>query len=259
MPPPEVPKEGGKRPRKIPPKKTVVEPAPSHDGAPCFTAYTVDCYENSRPQFVLRIYDTTPAAGNPDRIRELALKIHKGTEVERCLGPYDTEGDRIEVVGLPLPQDTADEQRAEVCMAHHMAEVSARCQHRPDFYLPATFDNMGWWRAVVVLDRLEEGWEGAALYRPEPENGLRSEHGMVPPGQIKTYPHGRFILVRWDLTEWARQENQEEPLPEVDLTPYAIWELGRCLRGFREYMGMFRCFVQDGHLERELRGEAHDK
>jgi hypothetical protein len=139
-----------------------------------------------------------------------------------------------------------------------MTEVSFRRQRHPDFYLPATLDNMGWWRAVIVLDWLEEGWEGAALDRPEPENGFRSEHGMVPPGQTKTYPHGRFILVRWDLTKRAKQENEEEPLPEVDLTPYAICELGRCLRGCRDHMGTFRCFVQDGHLERELRGAAHE-
>jgi hypothetical protein len=258
MRPPESLKEGGKRPRKNSPKETGVEPAPSHDGSPCFTAYTVDCYENSRPQFVLRIYDTAPAAGNPDRTRDLALKVHKGTELERCLGPYETDRDRIEVVGLPLPQDASDEQRAEVCMAHHMTEVSFRWQRHPDFYLPATFDSMGWWRAAVVLERLEEGWEGAALYRRAPESGLRSEHGKVPPGQIELYQHGRFISVQWELTEWARRGNEEEPLPEVDLAPYAIWELGRCLRGFREHMGAFKCFVQDGRLERELRGEAHE-
>ena len=62
-------REGGKPPRKIPPQETVVEPAPSHDGAPCFTAYTINVYDTTRPQFALRIYDTTPEAGNPDRAR----------------------------------------------------------------------------------------------------------------------------------------------------------------------------------------------
>lgn len=240
------------------PKETVVEPAPRHDGAPCFTAYTVDAENTTRPQFVLRIYDTTPAAGSPERTRDLAFKIHRGTEFERCELQPAVDRDRVEVVGLPLPRGTSDEQRIEACMAHHMAEVSSRRQHARDFYLPATFDVEGWWRAVVVLDRLEEGWEGAALYRSAPENGFCSEPGMLPPHAAKTDPHGGFVKVRWEMTELAKRQMEEVgcPLPEVAVTPYPIWVLGNNLGGLRAHMGAFRCFVKEGGLEREFRGKA---
>lgn len=265
MVPPAPPKLGGIRPRLILPKETVVEPAPSHDGAPCFTAYTVDVECTTRPLFVLRIYDTNPAAGSPGHIRDLAFKIHRGTEFERCDIQTAVDGDRIEVVGLPLPQATSDEQRVEACMVHHMADVAyRRQQHGRDFYLPATFDVEHWWRAVVVLDHLEEGWEGAALYRLRPESGFNGEdNGKHPPRGTdprKTDPYGGFLMVRWELTELAKKWMEEvgESLPDPAVTPKSISRLGHSLADLREHMGGFRCFVLEGGLERELRGEASD-
>ncbi|EON98439.1 putative arca-like protein [Phaeoacremonium minimum UCRPA7] len=251
---------GGRRPRKILPKEAVVEQAPSHDGAPCFTAYTVDAEQTTRPLFALRIYDTTPeaeAGEGADRTRQLALDIHSGTEFERCDTAPAVDRDRIEVVRLPMPADTPDEQRIERCQAHHMAEVRARTtSHRADFYLPATFDTEGWWRGLVIIDRLENGWEGVTLNRPRPEKGFTSEGGMIPPSARRTDPHGGLLYVRWELTELARRENEHDPLPEVAVSQYPIYRLANCLADLREHMQAFRQFVQEGGLERELEAES---
>ncbi|KAJ9148556.1 hypothetical protein NKR23_g4904 [Pleurostoma richardsiae] len=249
-----VPTEGGgRRPRKILPKEAVVEEAPSHDRAPCFTAYSVDPEETSRPLFALRVYDTTPEAGGADRTRQLALKVHSGTEIERCDVAPAVDRDRVEVVGLPMAADTPDEQRIERCQAHHMAEVRARITaRRVDFYLPATFDVEGWWRGLVIIDRLEGGWEAVALGRPRPEKGFTSEGGMIPPSERRTDPHGGLLYVRWELTELARRENEHDPLPEVAVSQYPIYKLANCLADLRDHMGAFRQFVQEGGLEREL-------
>lgn len=83
MSPPEPPKEGS-LPRNLSPKGTVVEPAPSHDGPPCSTAYSVAAENTAAPQFILCIYDTTAAGASPEGTCDLAFKLHRVTEVERC-------------------------------------------------------------------------------------------------------------------------------------------------------------------------------
>ena len=260
-PPPE--QGGGRGPRKILPLIPVVEPAPSHDGVPCFTAYTVDAEHTDRPHFALRIYDTTPAAGDPARARDLALKIYLGTKLDRYnyeavapMEPNDSAGrDRIELVGLPLPRDASDDQRVQACTAHHMAELAARRQRVGwgGFYLPATFDACGWWRAIVVIDRLEEGWEGAALGRPWPRERVRDQRGRAWAAED---PYGSFLYVQWELTELARREMEEmeEVWDEVAVAAYPILKLGRSLGDLREHMGGFGCFASEGGLEKHMMG-----
>lgn len=99
---------GGRPPLRIHPE-TVVVKVPSHDDTPCFTAYTVyEEYEDC-PKFGLRVYDTTPSAGSEDRIRDLATKIHEGTEKERNTRCRSVDRDYIEVQGLPLAADVTEE------------------------------------------------------------------------------------------------------------------------------------------------------
>ncbi|KAK3304120.1 uncharacterized protein B0T15DRAFT_230931 [Chaetomium strumarium] len=252
---------GGKPPRKRPPEEVVVDQAPSHDGAPCFTAYTRSAERHRPPLFALRIYDimlydTMPAAGDTERIRQLALQLHTGTEFERCdaTAAPDLMRDRVQVVGLPMAADVPDGRRVECCQAHHMAEVAARiATRRRDYYLPATFHTDGWWRALVVIDRLEEGWEGVVLNRPRPERGFNWGRGKVPESK-RTDPYGGFLYARWEVTEVARPywEEAEAPLPEVDVTPYPVHWLAHCLAGMREHMSTFRDFIHMGGLEEEL-------
>ncbi len=145
-------------------------------------------------------------------------------------------------------------------MTHHMAEVAARRRHHPGFYLPGTFDPEGWRRRIVVLVRLEEGWEGAALHRPRPKPRLMPEDPWVPPEnhqvspeRVRADPYGELITVRLDLTELARQEmDEDDPLPEVAVTQCMMWQLGHALATGRVHMANFQRFVYDGDLEREL-------
>jgi hypothetical protein len=142
-----------------------------------------------------------------------------------------------------------------------MAELAARRQLSPDFYLPATFDRQFYWRRVVVIDRLEEGWEDATLYRPEPEDGfMMAYNGKLPPRVAKTDPHGGHLNVRWELTELAKQwmEAWVDTLPDPAVTALPISRLGDSLADIRKQMGAFRCVVLGGGLERELQVEGRN-
>lgn len=289
-----------------------MEQAPSHDGAPCFTAYTVDAENMGRPLFAIRVYDTTPEAGGADRTRDLALKIHRGTEHERVERQPAVDRDRIEVVGLPMAPDTPDERRIEACKAHHMAEVAARTSRAAaaaaaavvsstrgsgsgsgghndgssgssgsgrdsdnksdqrvvlaaaadSFYIPATHDLRGWWRAILIIDRLEDGWEGVALDRPSPELGYFSTDRQYFRAGRKTDPHGGFLLVKWDLTDLAWRLYEEEKLEDEEAeAPLELWDVSSpipCLAGqlatVRDHMSAVRCYVLDGGLKQELLG-----
>ncbi len=172
-----------------------------------------------------------------------------------------------EYVGLPMPPDASDDQRVEACMAHHTAEVAARRHHR-GFYLPETFDAERWRHGIVILVRLGEGWEGAALHRPRPKQWWEPGGGPVPPEnhmtsreQARADPHGEFITVRWNLSQLARREMEEIEnywMPEVAVLPSMMWELGHAIKSRREHMSTFQCFVHDGGLETELQGEVYD-
>ncbi len=247
------PEEGGRPPRRILPKEHVVEQAPSHDGTPCFTAYSIDAENKERPLFSLRVYDTRPEAGNAETIRTLALKIQEGTEAERCEAQPAVDRDRIEVVGLPLPPDASNEQRFAVCRAHHLVEIAARkAARKADFYIPATHDNYGYWHAFVILVHLGEGWESEALNRLPidseqlfKENGLEWSEGL-------TNSYGGFLQAKWGLTELAKREYAEDPQPDFFFAARPIYRLARGLAELRDGMSRFRCFVLEGKLEEEL-------
>lgn len=270
MPPPEErPEEGGRRPRKIPPRENVVEPAPSHDGTPCFTAYWRDVERSSRPLFALRIYDVRPEAG--DSAKALALAIHQGTLPERQDEMLDRDRDRIEVVALPMALDSSEEQRIEACKSHHMAEVaSCQASHTTDFYLPAHFDTTGYWRALIIIDRLGEGWETVVSNRPFGYGtGFGPDEMQLLSSEKDSNQYGSYTIARWALTEWARKEDEEmmaedeaaapedrwgdlELRPEMDIDRFPIRVLGNSLAEMREYMSRFRNYVDGGGLEIEM-------
>ncbi|KXH62716.1 hypothetical protein CSAL01_12342 [Colletotrichum salicis] len=87
--------------------KTIVHPAPSHDGIPAFVAYSVpgDTPGNAdltpmRPAWAYVFYDTSPGALNPGRAENLARSIFNGTENSRS---SDELPERIDVFAMPLP------------------------------------------------------------------------------------------------------------------------------------------------------------
>ena len=55
----------------------------------------------------------------------------------------------------------------------------------------------------MVLDRLEDGWEGAALDLPWPRERVPDQRGRA---WAAGDPWGSFLYVRWELTELARRE-----------------------------------------------------
>ncbi|GKT50969.1 uncharacterized protein ColSpa_11150 [Colletotrichum spaethianum] len=95
-----------------PPKnKTIVHPAPSHDGSTAFVVYeATETVANddeaglttTRPPYAFVIYDTTPEALRPGRTAELVQEIFERTYEERR--GNDLLPNRIEVVAVPMPQ-----------------------------------------------------------------------------------------------------------------------------------------------------------
>ncbi|KAH8882032.1 hypothetical protein GQ53DRAFT_734602 [Thozetella sp. PMI_491] len=244
------PGPGGRPPRKITDKEHVVEQAPSHDGAPCFTSYSIDSENKVRPPFALRIYDTRPVAGDVEGTRQLALKIQRGTEAERWgIKPVDEERDRIEVTGLPLPADASNEQRFEACKTHHLAEIEARnATGKLDFYIPATYDTYGYWHAFIIIVHLGEGWEDVALNRyPVTPAQMTSEHEREWEEGL-TNPNGGFLQAKWGLTELAKREYASDPQPDFFFAGRPIYRLAKGLAELREGMSGFRCFVHEQKL-----------
>jgi hypothetical protein len=262
---------GGVRPRKTPSKSLVVEPAPSHDGSPCITAYDVDVINNTRPLYALRVYDTRPTAGDQSYIRELAEKLHVGTMDERCSRMPADNRDRIEVVGLPLSADVSDEERTQICEEHHMAEIAARkAAGTADFYLPKNPDDLRTYeRSLVIIDRLETGWENAALNRSKliwTSTADGSERRRkFPPSERHSDPHGGFLYIRWDLTEKGREflagddmsggdmlRSDDVPVQDTHILPLPIYTLAGQLAQMRSGMQQFRCFVLNGDMRKDL-------
>lgn len=150
---------GGKAPRKFP-LETIIEAAPSHDGTPTTAGYWL-LEPMQRPLYAHRIYDTTPDAAIPGRAAELAKTINERTwdyRMRSGCGQYD----RIEIVALPMPENTTAEERVSKCKAHHIAEMSNR---EADWHLPRTFRDNDYQRAIIIIGRLqEECWQ--AFDRP---------------------------------------------------------------------------------------------
>lgn len=202
----------------------------------------------------------------------MALQIHTGTEHERCQRTVRDDRDRIEVVGLPRRPDESEDERIERCKAHYLAQVAARrATGQRDFYLPATFHTYGYWRRLLLLERLGPGWEEAALFRPPPsplpgtfglvDDYARGEPLTYPPDLFTSDPHGGLLDVSWELTDAAHAENAEivaewgakERLPEQNVCRLPISRLAAQLATCREFMGVFGCFAADGGLDAELK------
>lgn len=273
--------------RARPPTKVVVEPAPSHNGAPTFAAYRVvlhllpadpaasDGYSDSppppasrrfphperlRPEFGLRVYDTT-ATATAERAALLARRIAELTREARCASESHQD-DRIEVVVLPLPPGTGHETRAAACIAHNEAERAARLA-MPDaataasWYVAEDFYDYSTRKRLWVINDLEEdAWE-ETLRRADRGGdlwNLRETDEVEERG-------GHFLEVSYDIVpdeeadeEWAMQGR---PPPECFAREYPLRKLGDELGDFRGVGGNVFSFYQthfvsEGILEKEL-------
>lgn len=144
-----------KAPRKIR-VETVVEEAPSHDGSLTFAAYQRQFPDEPiRPLWTHCIYDTTSQAADPQHISYVARIIHENTYRTR---QHDGSRDRIEVIGMPMPSDATDEQRATKCREHHVAEINSRnAAKRDDWCIPGTLQRDSYLRVVYVIFRFGDG------------------------------------------------------------------------------------------------------
>jgi hypothetical protein len=214
----------GKTP--MPRTKVVVEPAPSHDGAPTYAAYEMqlallaadpdspDGYGNSppsqdaekyRPPFGIRIYDTTTSATG-DRAALLARRISELTYDQRVSDDGFRYKDRIEVVALPLPEATAKKDRMARCMAYNDAEREARLPIADpalaaSWFIVEDFDAYVTRKRVFVINDLQDSWEEAL--------GTCNDRCVV-----SRSTHGHFFNIAYDCTSSSDDEEIETGLEE---------------------------------------------
>ncbi|KAH6843500.1 hypothetical protein B0I37DRAFT_384611 [Chaetomium sp. MPI-CAGE-AT-0009] len=253
-------------PGSIPPTKVVVEPAPSHDSAPTFAAYSVflhllqadpdteNGYSNSpptkesekhRPKFGIRIYDTTSNA-TAQRAALLARRISELTWDYRTSRESFQE-DRIEIVVLPLPTSSSAEDLAATCIAHNEAERQARlrmsdAEVAASWYIAEDFTGNGWWKALWVIYDLGESWEEAL------QNTTYMDGDSL---------HGRFLGVRYEKTAYYPVEDEDEPPRDFLLMYYRLEQMGWVLSNFRGTRGNVWTFytthfIPDKVLDKEL-------
>ncbi|KAF6813550.1 hypothetical protein CSOJ01_04572 [Colletotrichum sojae] len=255
---------------KAPKEVTVVRPAPSHDGATIFAAYSV-LEENQnidaaahRPPFGLVIYDTTPGA-NPARAERMARVISERTMTERRRAENDP--DRIEVVAFPLSASTqpstgpapTDRERTEACTRHYEQERKSRLamadpEDAKSWFLPERLSDELYAWGIIVIDRLEDRWEEALGYlekHPEEDSSFPRQ------GDALRSPYGSFMKVYWQPREevWERWEEPVTPESRVHVNRMKLELLGRGLGAqvlSQGASGFYEHFVRDGILDREL-------
>ncbi|KAG7291423.1 hypothetical protein NEMBOFW57_001442 [Staphylotrichum longicolle] len=265
------PPRPGKTP--LPRTKVVVEPAPSHDGAPTYAAYEMqlallaadpdspDGYSNSppsqdaekyRPPFGIRIYDTTPRATG-GRAALLARRISELTYRQRVSDDYFRYKDRIEVVALPLPEATTRKDRMTRCVAHNDAEREARLliadpALAASWFIVEDFDADFTRKRVFVINDLQDSWEEALSTYDYQYADSRS-------------PHGHFFDFAYDCTSSSDNEEIERSLEEEPFVAglrcrgeERLENLGTHLMYFRDNVVEFYVshFIPEGVLEMEL-------
>ncbi|KAF6822591.1 hypothetical protein CMUS01_11022 [Colletotrichum musicola] len=252
---------------KAPKEVTVVRPAPSHDGAAIFAAYSV--LEEARhvdvaarrPPFGLVIYDTTPGA-NPARAERMARVIFERTMKERRRAENDP--DRIEVIAFPLLQSSTgpaltDRERAEACIRHYEQERKSRLamadsEDAKSWFLPERINDEWYAWGIIVIDRLEDRWEEALGYlekHPEEDSSFPREENAL------RSPYGSCRMVYWQPREevWERWEEPVTPESRVHVNRMKLGLLGRGLGAdisSQSVSGFYEHFVRDGVLDREL-------
>lgn len=261
---------------KAPREVTIVRPAPSHDGAPTFAAYSVlesreldgDDDNAQRPPFGLTIYDTTPGA-DASRAAAMASLIFDRTMDERRRAENDP--DRIEVVAFPLPDERgpsgssftenalSHRDRVDACIRHYERERVGRLAmvdavEATSWFLPERVSD-GWYTwGVIVIDRLEEHWADALDY---PKNHPEARSPLVKEEDALSSQFGSFVRSYWQPRKeyWQRLEEPVTPERHVLVNPMKLELLGRGLgqSGLSGGVSSFyNHFLPDGILDREL-------
>ena len=201
----------------------IIEEAPSHDGAPCFSAWEgpkpfrfalkpedleeiregEDIVKPQRPLYGIQIYDTTPGAGAPEYVRRMALTLHKltfrfGGTPSGVMCRNFLDGcwvDRIDVFGLPMPEGTQTCERVDRCIAHSKREIMYRIlTFGADWYIPPTSEPLNYKRVLYIIDRDQARWD-------DMEKGEEGEEG------------GPFITAEWAYTRGSDIFPGEQDMP----------------------------------------------
>jgi hypothetical protein len=264
----------------VPPAKVVVEPAPSHNGAPTYAAYEMrlallpadpdspdrrsnsppshDGAEEHRPPFGLRIYDTTPTA-TAERAALLARRISELTYHTRA-APDEAQHakDRIEVVALPMPASTAttEKGRVERCIAHSEAERAARLSI-PDpavatsWFLPEDLAGLGSRKRLFVIASLQDSWEYALSSHAPRFSSAGSIYGRFYDIGYDDYRLGDDDDVDEEDRPWWASERPGTPVSAAQ----HLEELGHHLMDFRanNIHQFYVChFIPQGVMDAEL-------
>ncbi|KAK2018574.1 hypothetical protein LZ32DRAFT_330530 [Colletotrichum eremochloae] len=230
-------------------EKTIVQPAPSHDGAPTFAAFQVpenleteDEIRPVRPPFAIVIYDATHTAC-ATRSARFARALFDGTLHSRR--SRDWLPDRFEVVTLPLPLSLSDDERVEACIRHHEKEFQSRLMiadktEAASWFLPERIMDMWYARRILILNRFEAGsddindtevapWE-EVLHIEKTWNGSK-----IHPDANRL---GSFLEVDW-------QPRKHDPRTN-------IWLRAILFDMFLPAVPFYNHFVPDGVLNRQL-------
>ncbi|GKT41203.1 uncharacterized protein ColSpa_01384 [Colletotrichum spaethianum] len=250
---------------KAPREVTIVQPAPSHDGSSTFAAFFVlETSRNpdaadQRPRFGLVIYDTATGA-NATRAGRLARVMFDRTMSERRRA--ENEPDRIEVVALITSTESAlltPRDRAEECIRHFEQERNNRLTiadlvDAKSWFLPERINDEWYAWGIIVIDRLEEQWEGALGYLEDHPN--KDSHAVLEEDAFNS-PFGSFIAVYWQPREemWERCEEPVSPEARVWLNRMKLELVGRMLGAeglSRSVSRFYGHFLPEGILDREL-------
>ncbi|KAK2749357.1 arca-like protein [Colletotrichum kahawae] len=259
----------------IPP--TIVQPAPSHDGAPTFAAYEIfqDTPEDLKPEdfeaavrplrppFGIVVYDTTHTA-RPARSAQLARAVFDRTYWYRRKRYH--RPDRFEVVTLPLPQSSTDAERAEACIRHHEEEIRSRTSipHEPEavsWFLPAQIMDSSHARRIIAINRLEENDGDEEVEVASWEESMSNEEYAIEYAACmnpEASRSGSFVSISWQPRKelWLSHKGRDYN-PDIDRgmsTPcYGFEVLGNiCMELVSAVDVFYNHFVPDGVLDLQL-------
>ncbi|KAF4908460.1 hypothetical protein CGCVW01_v012242 [Colletotrichum viniferum] len=225
-------------PRLPPPPQSVVVEAPCHDGRPCFAVWAYTDKDTRSPAgpdlsniplWVIRVYHTLPEAVYAYHVRDTAEKIYtlahtRFDALDKAYLEHPKYRYRIEVIGLPLPEDTSDSERIERCMEHHRAEVAARRTTGSVFFIQTAVQ--GDYKHRIAIRRLDEDRLG------------------------EIYSGGNFLDVSFDPKAMVRPSDPE--MSQYGSSRFATANVGRVFGTFRQSIRWFYDrYVDNGTIYRD--------
>ncbi|CAI0648933.1 unnamed protein product, partial [Colletotrichum noveboracense] len=240
------------------PWKTIVQPAPSHDGAPTFAAY--------------QVFENTPEDLSPEDLEAAVRPLLPGLARAVFDRTYwyrrkrNHRPDRVEVVTLPLPQSFTDAERAEACVRHYEEELRSRLlipnvAEAVSWFLPGRIMESTYARRILPINRLEENdnddevevasWEESISNE---EYAIEHEACMNPEASRS----GSFLCIDWQPRKelWLSHRGlayDPDKDKEIRTPCYGFEIFGNiCMELVDAVEVFYNHFVPDGVLDLEL-------